>query len=100
MNRMAGMALKMKCAWCQADLGERASKEVGETHGICKACQQKVLTNHFLRAQHREAGMTIESIDAALCLKQDGHPLAFFIPGESSKADILEEADKHLHHSQ
>lgn len=35
--------LKIVCAWCNKDMGEKPSQQSGITHGICESCKQKAL---------------------------------------------------------
>jgi len=42
--------MKVECAWCGKDLGEKPGPEGATSHGICKECAdvmiQEIKTNH------------------------------------------------------
>lgn len=38
--------MKLRCAWCGADMGEIAPDEPGISHGICPKCRDKILAEH------------------------------------------------------
>lgn len=40
---MVTIMMKIECAWCKADLGEKEGPEGQVTHSICKDCQIKFL---------------------------------------------------------
>ena len=89
------MSLKRICAWCQTEMGEIDAPSVGVTHGICPSCLIKLKTKSILRAEHLAAGLTLEEDDHTIQLKRRGQIVARFTI-QSSKASILEEANKYL----
>jgi len=47
--------MKVECAWCGADLGEKDGKgETGTTHGICQDCIDKYFSPEVLRKNEGE----------------------------------------------
>jgi len=44
-TRVRRQEMKIVCAWCGKDMGEKDSKGVdGVTHSICKECSAKLMT--------------------------------------------------------
>ena len=35
--------MKIVCAWCQTDLGEKYPEQPGTSHGICPKCRDEIL---------------------------------------------------------
>ena len=37
--------MRAECAWCKADLGERPGPAHLVTHGICRACSERLMAD-------------------------------------------------------
>ena len=89
------MALKRVCTWRQADLGDLECTEPGVTHGICRSCRTRVISQYWLQDKHLESGLTLDVQDHVLWLKQIDRALAGFALPVNRKI-LLQEADKYL----
>ncbi len=69
--------LKVVCAWCGVDLGEKDGKgEEGVSHGMCEKCFAKV------RSQRGKVGMLEEEL-AGLNAQPNGEGHRIFESGNS-----------------
>ena len=65
--------MKVICAWCKRDLGEKFPEQPGVSHGICEACAKRVkeesmssrLTDEHCKCGHRLR--TALELDTGLC---------------------------------
>ena len=85
--------MKMICAWCLKDLGDKHPEQPGISHGICASCAKKILEekdgNYPIVGNEYQKGPRFQSIYCGECIKD--RPLDWDFVMDISAAEAEEE---------
>lgn len=65
--------MKIICAWCKKDMGEKAPEHAGISHGICAECAKRVKEESMAKRHEQkcECGNILKTaieLDTGICL--------------------------------
>ena len=82
--------MKIICAWCKCDLGEKYPDQPGVSHGICEACAKRV-------KEERVSNPIIKNLDLyKTSAKAYEHFAGLDLPTEEEEARAAEEVERQI----